>query len=160
MPSSDAQNYVGAGVPELISEGFDLFIKVFNETGAALTKGQVVKVSFANSTSGMYPQAVQPGTNSAVIHMMGVVANSKLGSSSIANLAWGLVQIQGYCPEIATAGTVSTVDHQLVTTNTSYNATSSGATTETTAGFAAAKSIVTGAGFVSGWIYGRFIAMT
>jgi len=154
------QNYVGPGAPEVIYEGYDVYIKVFNETGAALTEGQVVKVSPASSTSGQYPSAVQPTTNAAVIHIIGVVNNGKLGVSSIANLTWGFVQIQGYCPKIATAGAVTTVDHQLITTNASYNATSSGATTETTASFASAKSTVGGAGFVSGWLTGRLIAMT
>ena len=160
MADAIVQNYQGAGAPEVIIEGYDTYIKVFNETGAALTEGSVVKVSPANSTSGIYPSAVQPATQAAVVHIIGVVNNAKLGVASIANLSYGFVQVAGYCPKIATAGAVTTVDHQLVTTNTSYAATSSGATTESTSSFASAKSTVGGAGFVSGWLTGRLIAMT
>lgn len=161
MPAGDVENYQGAGTPTVISEGFDLFIGVYNETGSALAEGDVVKVNPLNSTTaGMYPQATVPATQAAIVHLIGVVNNAKMGSASIANASWGLVQIRGHCPKVATAGAVAAVDHQLITTNTTKTATSSGATTESTAAFASAKSTVGGAGFVSAWLHGRVISMT
>lgn len=161
MPVGQVENYQGVGVPELIQEGYDVFLKVFNDTGSAITEGSVCKVNPATSgTSSIYPSLTRPATQASVLHIIGVVNNARLGKADIADKSWGYVQIQGYCPKIATAGAVATVDHQLITTNNAFTATSSGATTETTASFASAKSTVGGAGFVTGWIHGRLISMT
>jgi len=160
MPEGQVENYQGAGTPTVISEGWDSYISVYNDTGASVPEGSVVEVGFATSTDGMYPQIVQPATNSGVFHVVGIVNNTKMGSSAIADNTWGLVQIRGYCPKVLLAG-ATTINHTVLTTNTSYNATSSGAATQTTATIGIAKTAGAGSPLSAPvWLYGLPVALT
>lgn len=161
MPVGSVPNYRAAGVPEFIEEGWDQFLLVYNDTGSAVAEGSVVEVSYANSgTAGNYPQIVQPATESAVMHVVGVVNNGKLNVSGIAASTWGFVQIRGYCPKVLLTS-ATTAQHTLVTANSAFTATTSGAATQTTATFGIAKTVGAGSPLVTDvWLYGKLIALT
>ena len=161
MASGAAINYRAAGVPEYIETGFDQFIAVYNDTGADVAEGSVIEVSFANSTTAaIYPQIVKPATESAVMHVVGVVNNALLGSGPIKASTWGFVQIRGYCPSVLMAG-AATVSHTLVTTNSAYTATDTAAATQTTATFGIVKTSNAVSPYTTdAFLYGKLIALT
>jgi len=166
MAIGQAPNYRAAGVPEVVEEGYDEFLLVYNDTGSDVPEGSVVEISFANSsTAGNYPQIVQPATESTVMHKVGVVNNAKLSSATasyagIKSATWGFVQTRGYCPKVLQAS-ATTISHTLLTTNTSYNATDTGNATQTTATFGIVKTSNAVSPYTTdAWLYGKLVALT
>jgi len=155
------QNYTGAGSGEWIREGYDTFLLIYNETGAALSEGSLVEISFANSTTaGNYPQAVKPGAKqTTIMHLIGVVRNYKLGSAGIASAAWGLVQVRGYCPTVLQAAAVTAGD-TFTTTASAYTGTDSSAATKTLASVGIAKTANSVSPYTTdAWLFGELIAL-
>jgi hypothetical protein len=163
MPSSDVENYQGSGTPTVIQEGYDTLIGIFNDAASSLANGSVVEVSFFNSTTaGVYPWCKQPATQATVVHLIGVVDNSKIGqgAAGIPAATWGLARIRGYCPAILGAAAITT-EHTLTSTNTAWTATDTAGSTLATNTFGIAKStgLTVSPYTATAYIFGYYVAM-
>jgi hypothetical protein len=148
----------GAGVIAWLPGGDgELFIKVFNDSDAAYTNGGVYGLSFKNDSdsNGFYPILESPTTDTDALHWIVVVNNSPLGKATIADDAWGYVQLKGYCPAI-TVNTTVTLDHYMELITATAYATDDG-TTKTTGSFGIAKS--TSATSVTGILFGERVVV-
>jgi hypothetical protein len=138
----------------------DVWLKVYNGTGAAVLNGAVFEVSFLDDTDGVYPKLLAPTENAAAVTLIGVVANHKLrGQTGIGSDEWGFVQIKGYCPEIKAVAAGMTDEHFLeVTAAVPATATSDG-TSRTTKSFGIAKEAAAANALFGGWLFGDLVVI-
>jgi len=122
-------NYRGAvGAIEIIGDGFDKFIKVYNDTGGTITNGDVYFLSFLKDADSLSPSArptLDTMATTSVFRQV-VVVNDPRGS--IADTDWGLVQISGYCPDVKTSVTSVAIDRFLQGKNSDTVAADDGTT--------------------------------
>jgi hypothetical protein len=169
MAVSNVGDYVGGRAVTFIEEGFEQYFLVYNDTGGTLTNGDVVVVEFAkdvDTTAGTNLPTVKTPATSSIPVVVGVVNNAKAASATIADTAWGWVQIRGFCPAITktTATNPVAIDDYLKAMNTVKTAATdgtSGATVFSAKSFAVAKSAVGSgiAGTVSGILLGREVTI-
>lgn len=114
MSEGSVPNYQGAlGSVEIVENGHDLFVKVYNDTGAAVTNGDVFILSYEKDADSLSPSARPTLTavpaSSAIYQHIAVVNNARKGKTTIADQEWGWVQIRGYCPALNTdaAGSIA-----------------------------------------------------
>lgn len=150
-------DYVGStgGVDWIEGSGGELFVKVYNDTGAAITNGGVYILDWTDDadSKGYYPTPGTAATQSAAIIEVVVINNLPLGKTTIADQAWGYAQYKGYCPAI-TAGSGGQTDEQyLEVLNGTIYSTNDGAS-KTTKSFGIAKSAAVGAVSFTGYLFG------
>lgn len=157
MPTGVSNGYQGGNSVGVVNDGYSRYIKVYNDSGAAVSEGAVVEISFADSgTAGKYPCIATPIETATSTVLIGVVSNFLNNASTIPDDSWGWVQVRGYCDKLNTAGSV-TIEHHLEVTAAAPTVatTEASATTWTTSTFAVAKSAVTGAGEISAFLFGK-----
>src|SRR3972149_9719774 len=125
--SIDSQG--GVGVVDYVVAGNDKFIKIFNDTGGALSDGDIVAIDFlkdTTTTNGTNQPTVSTPADTAVLIQLGVVNTFLLNKTTIADDEWGYVQTAGYCPKITctTADAVVKEDYLslLTSTKTAFSA--------------------------------------
>lgn len=137
---SGVPNYRGAlGALAKINGGNgEVYQLVYNDTGSAITNGDVYFLSYLKDADSLTvsarPTLDTPATTS-VYRQIVVVNNTPLGLSTIADAAWGYVQISGYCPDVNTDVTSVAIDRFLQGKNTAVLAADDG-TSYTTDSFA------------------------
>ena len=107
MSQGSIPNYQGAlGAIEYEKNGLEVYVKVYNDTGAAVNNGDVFILSYEKDADSLSPSARPTLTavpaSSAIYQHVCVVNNTKKGQSTIADGEWGWVQIAGYCPDVNT----------------------------------------------------------
>lgn len=151
-----AYNYEGAkGSFEFFENGFDQFIKAYNDTGAAVTNGDVYFLSFLKDADSLSPSArptLDAAATTTVYRQVVIVNNAPKGLDTIADTAWGYVQIRGYCPKVKAASTVA-IDDFLQGTNATQEAADDG-TTITADSFGIAVT-ATASGFCEAILFGE-----
>jgi hypothetical protein len=80
----------------------ELFVKLYNDTGAALTNGYIYKIDRTDDADlkGIYPTPAAIATDSVGLTEVVVVNNSPRGLPTIQDQEWGWFQKEGYCPKI------------------------------------------------------------
>lgn len=145
MPTNGSvAGYEGSvGVYDIIENGYDQLIKVYNDLGATVNNGDVYFLDWKRDADSLSP-AVRPTlvacATSAVQRQVVVVNNVQLGKESIADQAFGYVQLRGYCPKVKCAATIA-VDDFLQGANGSQAAADDG-TTQTADSFGIAVTAV------------------
>jgi hypothetical protein len=145
----------GVGVYDWLSGGDgELYLKVFNDIGSALTNGDVYFLSWAKDTTvGTYrPTLDACATSATVFRQVVVVNNAPLRAATIADDAWGYVQVRGYCPVIAVTASVSAGELYLqAVTGTAIAATDGASVTNDSFGIAVTAYAT---GFCTGILFG------
>jgi hypothetical protein len=104
----------GLGVIDFLPGGDgEKFVKVYNDTGAAVTNGDLFFLSYAKDADTLSPSArptLDACATSAVYRHIVVINNAPLRGATIADAAWGYAQVMGYCPKVACAATISIDD--------------------------------------------------
>lgn len=111
-----------------VGSGDERWVLVYNNTGGALTNGDIKEVSFlvdtgtlnsAASTSAPMIVAVPkaPATSAGEITVIGVVDNSKLDLGTIADTAYGYVKVAGVIQALCNGGTDIAIGDQLEVLN-------------------------------------------
>lgn len=164
MPNA---GYQGSQV-DMLGHDFDIFYNVFNDTGGALTNGDVMVLEFLNDHTAAgtkYPTLSTPATTAITVKVV-VVNNAVIGKSTIADDAWGYAQFRGDCPAVTKTTTANPVaiDDYLKAMNSVKTAATdgtSGSTAFAATTFAVAKSVVaTGvAGTVKAVLLGREVTI-
>jgi len=145
------------GVVDVLESGYDRLIKVYNDLGAAVSNGDVYFLDWKRDAYSQSP-AVRPTlvacATTAVPRQIVVVNNVPEGKETIADAAFGYVQIQGYCPKVKCAATVAAEDF-LQGANGSQEAADDG-TTQTADSFAIAVTAVDdpATGYCSAFMFG------
>jgi hypothetical protein len=94
----------------------ELFVKVYNDRAAALTNGDVYFLSYLSDIDSLTVvgrPTLDPCATSAVYRQVVVVNNAPLNKATIADAEWGYVQVRGYCPKVAVASDVDTIDYYI-----------------------------------------------
>lgn len=156
MAIGNITGYEGAlrAAVEYLEVDGDLFIKVYNDTGAAVNDGDVYMLSFlkdADSSDGRNVPTLDAAATTAIYRQFVVVQNFPRKLSTIADADWGFVQVRGYCRKVKAAATVVAEDF-LQGTNATAEAADDG-TSYTTDSFGIAKTAVSG-GFVEAELFG------
>lgn len=96
MAHGNLSNYEGtSGVFELV-DGDDSYVKVYNNTGGALSNGAIKVLSYiADADGNIVAVPVAPATEATEANLVIVVNNWLLGKSTIANSAYGFCQFKG-----------------------------------------------------------------
>ena len=135
MSTGSVEGYRGAlGAYPVIRNGFDKFILVYNDTGAAVTNGDLYHISYEKDADSLSPSARPTLTacaTTSVYQHIGVVNNSPLGASTIADQAWGYVQVRGYCPDVKCTTATQAIDTYIQGTNGTQAATNDGSSRTT-----------------------------
>jgi hypothetical protein len=131
MSLGEVQDYQGAlGAIDMVGASHDIFSKIYNDTGAAITNGAVYWLSYEKDADSLTvsarPTLDVPASAGGVYRQVVVVNNGPLGKTTIADADWGYVQIKGFCPDVACAGAVA-IDHFLQCTDSAATATDDGA---------------------------------
>jgi hypothetical protein len=159
----------GLGVYDLVEQGFEQYIKVYNDLGAAVSNGDVYFLDWSKDADSLSPSArptLVACATSAVPRQVVVVNNiipnnlpvagsvPTNSSTGIADTMWGYVQLRGYCPKIKCAATIA-IDDFLQGANASQTAADDG-TTQTADSFAIAVSAVDdpATGYCAGVMFG------
>lgn len=101
MSVASTNGYQATNAVGTVGYDDEQFIKVYNNTGAALAEGSVYKVSFAvDGTTGFFPLPAAIATDSVGTTIVGVVTHDVSGSAGIAIATWGWLQIKGYCEKV------------------------------------------------------------
>lgn len=171
MGIQDYQGSLSMG-GEIMRIGNQVFLKVYNDTGATVNEGDLYWVSFAKDADSLSPSArptldVVTSATAAygnvprlycVIQNARFIDQSQTGlSGGIADANWGWAQISGYCEKIKTTGTVTAEDY-LQGTTASQAATSDG-TTITVDSFGIALTTAA-SNFCTGWLFGYPVNFT
>lgn len=162
----------GLGVYDLVSQGFEQYIKVYNDTGGTISNGDVYFLEWFKDTDSLSPSARPTlgvcATGTSTIYRQIVVVNNIIpnnlpvagsvptnSSTGIADATWGYVQLRGYCPKIKCAATIA-IDDLLNATDASQTA-ADGGTSYTTNSFAIAVTAVDNpeTGYCSGVLFGE-----
>jgi len=148
-------NYRGAvGAVEKVGDGFDQFIRVYNDTGGTATNGDVYFLSFEKDADSLSPSArptLESLATSSVYRDI-VVVNDTRGS--IADQDWGLVQIRGYCPAVKVDPSGLAAESFLQGIDSSVTAGDDGAAI-TTDSFAIAVGAVFSTSFIPAVLFGE-----
>jgi len=123
MPIGNMKNYQGSlGALDVIDDGFNKWIKVYNDLGSAVNNGDVYFLDFKRDADSRavpaYP-TLEATATSAVYRQVVVVDNSPLGLTSIADADFGYVQVAGYCAKVAVAAGVNAADRFIQGANAS-----------------------------------------
>jgi hypothetical protein len=107
----------GLGVIDWLpgSDG-ELFVKIYNDRGAALTNGDVYFLSYlsdADSLTVTGRPTLDPCATTAVYRQVVIVNNAPLNLATIADATWGYVQVRGYCPKVAVTSGVDTAEQYI-----------------------------------------------
>jgi len=150
----DITDYQGGTNIDMIGADFIQYIKVYNDIGAAVTNGDVYFLDWHRDADSLatpaYPTLVACAT-SAVQRQVVVVNNAPLSKDTIADAAFGYVQIRGFCPKIATASGVAIADYLEAVNATAVSA--DDGTTQTADSFAIATTAYA-SGFCEGILFG------
>lgn len=112
--SHDISNYLDSGAVEVLSAGWNEWVRVYNSTGAAIANGKVVRLEVVPYTTPA-PDCARVEISNAVLEnsaageIIGVVDNGLDGASTIPDASYGWVciagQVEAYGGEtIAAAG--------------------------------------------------------
>lgn len=163
MPSGDIGGYQGAaGNFDVLEGNGQKFIKVYNDTGAALTNGTVKVLEWLDDVDSLsvsaYPTLGTAATNASALVTVVVVNNTPMGKASIADATWGYVQVEGYCETIIAATGGVTDEQYLEVLNGGTAATDDGATL-TTKSFGIAKATALAAATFAGVLFGHRVVV-
>jgi len=91
----------------------ELFVKLYNDTGAAITNGYIYKIDWTDDadSKGHYPTPGTPATDTSGLTEIVVANNSPWGAATIADQAWGWFQKEGYCPTVIGNATAVTDEY-------------------------------------------------
>ena len=156
---SDYRGSTGA-VNWIEGSGGELFIEMYNDTGAALTNGGVYIIDWTDDadSKGYYPTPGTAATEATAIIEVVVVNNLPLGKTTIADQAWGYFQYKGYCPAILIATGDMTDEQYMEVLDATTTATDDGAT-KTIGSFGIAKSAAVAAALGTGYLFGDRVAV-
>ena len=170
MTNGSVSGYQGGlGVYDLVGQGFELYIKVYNDLGATINNGDVYFLDWKKDADSLSPSArptLVACATTAVQRQVVVVNNitpnnlpvagsvPTNSSTSIADTTWGYVQLRGYCPKIKAASGVL-IDDFLEAVNASQEAADDG-TTQTADSFAIAVTDINdpATGYCAGVMFG------
>lgn len=104
MPAGNVNNYQGAANSsnvDVIENGFDRWIKFYNDTGGALSNGAIKQIAYevdATDTSNPIIRAIlkAPATEAVSVVEIAVVDNSPLGEDTVASTDYGYAKVRGY----------------------------------------------------------------
>ena len=135
MSQGNVEGYVGAlGAYPVIENGFDKWILVYNDLGAAVTNGDCYHISYEKDADSLSPSGrptlVAMATSSVYQHV-GVVENSPLVKTTIADGEWGYVKVRGYCPTIKCTTATQAIDTYIQGTNGTQAASNDGSSRTT-----------------------------
>jgi hypothetical protein len=129
MPAGNVPNYQGAeDGQEIIRDGFNVYVKVYNDLTAAVTNGDVYFLSYEKDADSLDP-SVRPTlvacatTTTTGFQHIAVVNNKPLGKGTIADQEYGYVQIRGYCPDVKTTTATEAAENFIQGTNGTQAAT-------------------------------------
>jgi len=154
MAVGTVSNYEGAtgAIDTITGAHGEVFIKVYNNTGAAVNNGDVYFLNWKRDSSSGARPTLEAVATSTVARQVVVVNNAPLARDSIANGKYGYVQLRGYCPKVKSANTVA-IDDFLAGTNASQTAADDG-TSQTGKSFGIATTAYAG-GFVEAILFGE-----
>ena len=112
---ADYQGAKGTG-GELVSVGFEKYIKVYNDIAATITNGDVYFLSWLKDADSLSPSArptLDALATSAIYREIVVVNNKLMGKTNILDTEWGFVQKSGYCADVNTNVTSVAIDRFL-----------------------------------------------
>ena len=184
MPDGSVQNYQGAvDAGDMIQLGINKWIKVYNDTAADLTDGDIVIINYSGkvATNTLAPNARVPATVASPVNVwVGVMATwaeqivAAVGSGGAATVvtpgvtpigSYGWAQISGYCAKVAVPASTAT-NRLLKATNGTKVATDvaivndDGVTGLTEACFGSTKTTDTGATcFTDAVLFGRQVTI-
>lgn len=130
----------GLGVYDLVGQGFELYIKVYNDLAATINNGDVYFLDWQKDADSLSPSArptlvacATTAVQRQVVVVNNIVPNNlnvagsvpTNSSTSIADTTWGYVQLRGYCPKIKCAATIA-IDDYLQGTNATQEAADDG----------------------------------
>lgn len=92
-----------------------VYVKIYND-GTAKSNGVVYELTFTSSSSVVYADVVAPSTIATATAIIGVINNAPKGLDTIPASNYGWLQIAGYCPYVATSGSVAANDQLEVIT--------------------------------------------
>lgn len=152
-------DYQGAlGVLDVVESGSgEKYIKVYNDTGSAVTNGDVYFLSYEKDADSLSPSArptLEAMATTSVYRQIVVVNNVLLGATTIADQAWGYVQIAGYCPDVNTDVTSVAIDRYLQGKNSAATAADDG-TTITTDSFAITVGAIFSTSHIAALLFGE-----
>lgn len=158
----------GLGVYDLVEQGFEQYIKIYNDTGATLSNGDVVCLEWFKDVDSLTVSArptVKTPATTAIYRQFGVVNNiipnnlpvagsvPTNSSTGIADTTFGYIQLRGYCPLIKGAGVTAEDCFQAVNASTSA-ATDGASVTTDSIGVAITTSNDPSTGYFSGVLFG------
>ena len=157
MPNGPFAGYEGQlGAADRIEEGNIVRQKVYNDTGAAITNGDVYFLSWLKDADSLSPSArptLDALATTAIYRQVCVVDNQPNGLTTIADAAWGYVTTRGYCPYINTDVTTVAIDRFLQGKNATATAADDG-TTITTDSFAITVGAIFSTSHIAGILFG------
>jgi hypothetical protein len=158
MSFGEVQNYQGAlGAIDMIGASHDIFIKVYNDIGSAITNGDVYFLSYLKDADSLTVSArptLDALATTAVYRQVVVVNNSALGKATIADQDYGYVQVKGYCPDVNTDVTSVAIDRFLQGKNATATAADDG-TTITTDSFAITVAAIANTSHIAAILFGQ-----
>jgi hypothetical protein len=151
----------GLGIIDFLPGGDgEKFVKVYNDTGSAVTNGDLFFLSYSRDseslTVALRPTLDACATSSVWRHIV-VVNNAPLRGATIAADAWGYVQLMGYCPKVACAATIA-IDDFLAGSNSTPAIAADDGTTITNASFAIALTAYA-TGFCTAILFGERVTI-
>jgi hypothetical protein len=125
---------------EIIEDGFDKWVKVYNNDGAAITNGAVraltTMVDYTDTSNPIFKYtlatAAQETSEATESQQFGVVDNSPLGQGTIPAASYGFLKVRGAVNALVTGPVVYGDQLEIITTATSLtvgDTASSGAST-------------------------------
>ena len=130
-------------MPEFSDSDGNTYVYVYNDTGAAISNGDVYMLGYAADADSLSPSAfntLDACATTAIYRQMVVVNNLPLGKTTIADQEYGYVQKKGYIPKVKVAATIAIGDY-IQGANASQEAADDG-TTITTDSFGVAVTAV------------------
>jgi len=112
---------------EVIENGFDKWVKVYNNDGAAITNGAVraltSRVDYTDTDNPIFTYtlatAAQETTDATETQQFGVVDNSPLGLGTIPSASYGFLKVRGAVDALVTGPVVYGDQLEILTTATS-----------------------------------------
>lgn len=150
------QGALGTG-GDVIRIGWETYVKVYNDTAATVTNGDVFFLSWLKDADSLSPSArpTLDALATTAIYRQVVVVNNQLNNtvSGIADATWGFCSMQGYVPDINTNVTSVAIDRFLQGLNATATAADDG-TAYTTDSFAITVGAIFNTSHIEGVMFG------
>ncbi len=165
MPTGNIPNYQGAlSSIEFLEDGWNLFVKVYNDTGSTATNGDVFYLNYEKDADSLDPSAratltpggaaVFPSSSSVYQHVV-VINNAPKGTTSIADQEWGWAQLRGYCPDVNYTTTASAAIDRYMQPDDGDDGAKDDGTAKTVYSFAISTSALFNTSHVEAFLFGE-----